>query len=358
MQIDPLEPPKFKHKKVPGGPPSPPVPVMHSPPRKLTLKDQQDWKVPPCISHWKNNKGYTIPLDKRLAADGRGLQENSVNDNFGKFTEALYLAEKNAREEVAKRAEIEKRLKMKEKDKKEEILRKLAQEARMDRNNVHLETSEDPEEETKRQERDVIREERRRERERDLRIQRNRSSASRNADRDVSEKIALGQAVPNQTGETMFDQRLFNQTQGIGSGFGEEDGYNIYSKPLFQGSSANVVYRPKKGDDENYGGQEDMDKLLDTTKFKPDKDFSGVDRTKPTESRSKPVEFEKEDDLFGLDEFLKEAKTSKSKPLDKIGHSGSMSVSSAGPKESYEGGRKRERIDFHSESSERPKKRK
>lgn len=27
----------------------------------------QDWKIPPCISNWKNIKGYTIPLDKRRA---------------------------------------------------------------------------------------------------------------------------------------------------------------------------------------------------------------------------------------------------------------------------------------------------
>jgi len=118
MQQDPLDPPKFKHKKAPRGPPSPPVPVMHSPPRKLTIKDQQDWKIPPCISNWKNNKGYTISLDKRLASDGRGLQETVINDNFAKLSEALYLAERNAREEVAKRSEIEKRLKLKEKEKK------------------------------------------------------------------------------------------------------------------------------------------------------------------------------------------------------------------------------------------------
>ena len=41
---------------------------MHSPTRKVTVKEQQDWKIPPCISNWKNAKGYTIPLDKRLAA--------------------------------------------------------------------------------------------------------------------------------------------------------------------------------------------------------------------------------------------------------------------------------------------------
>ena len=48
---------------------------MHSPPRKVTVKDQQAWKIPPCISNWKNAKGYTIPLDKRLAADGRSLTQ-------------------------------------------------------------------------------------------------------------------------------------------------------------------------------------------------------------------------------------------------------------------------------------------
>jgi SNW domain-containing protein 1 len=74
MPVDPLEPPKFRHTKVPRGTGSPPVPVMHSPPRPVTAEDQANWKIPPCISNWKNAKGYTIPLDKRLAADGRGLQ--------------------------------------------------------------------------------------------------------------------------------------------------------------------------------------------------------------------------------------------------------------------------------------------
>lgn len=56
MPLDPLEPPKFRSKKIPRGPPSPPVPVMHSPPKKVSIKDQQAWKIPPSISNWKNNK--------------------------------------------------------------------------------------------------------------------------------------------------------------------------------------------------------------------------------------------------------------------------------------------------------------
>ena len=38
---------------------------------QVTVQDQQAWKIPPCVSNWKNARGYTIPLDKRLAADGR-----------------------------------------------------------------------------------------------------------------------------------------------------------------------------------------------------------------------------------------------------------------------------------------------
>lgn len=35
-QVDPMEPPKHKHKKVPRAPADDPVPVLHSPPRKVT----------------------------------------------------------------------------------------------------------------------------------------------------------------------------------------------------------------------------------------------------------------------------------------------------------------------------------
>ncbi len=98
--VDPLQPPKFEHKKVPKGPPSPPSAVMHSPPRKVTVKDQLDWKIPPCISNWKNARGFTIPLDKRLAADGRGLIQPTVSDNHAKLAESLYIADRTAREEL------------------------------------------------------------------------------------------------------------------------------------------------------------------------------------------------------------------------------------------------------------------
>lgn len=49
VQRDPLDPPRFKiNKKLPQAPPSPPAPIQHSPPRKITLKEQQEFKIPPC----------------------------------------------------------------------------------------------------------------------------------------------------------------------------------------------------------------------------------------------------------------------------------------------------------------------
>lgn len=134
--MDPMEPPKHKHKKVPRGPGSPPPPVLHSPPRKLTVADQQAWKIPPCISNWKNARGYTIPLDKRLAADGRGLQEVTINNKFATFSEALYISERKASEDLRVRNQIRKKMAIQEKEDKEKELREMAMRARAERSGV------------------------------------------------------------------------------------------------------------------------------------------------------------------------------------------------------------------------------
>jgi SNW domain-containing protein 1 len=103
---------------------------MHSPPRKLTAEDQEAWKIPPPISNWKNPKGYTVPLDKRLAADGRGLQDTTISDKFAHLSEALFTADRMAREEVRQRTQMQQKLAEKEKSQKEDHLRSLAQHAR------------------------------------------------------------------------------------------------------------------------------------------------------------------------------------------------------------------------------------
>ncbi|XP_057667186.1 puff-specific protein Bx42 [Diorhabda carinulata] len=313
-QTDPMEPPRFKiNKKIPRGPPSPPAPVLHSPTRRVTVKEQKEWKIPPCISNWKNAKGYTVPLDKRLAADGRGLQQLHINENFAKLAEALYIADRKAREAVETRAQLEKKLAQKEKEAKEEHLRQLAQKARDERAGIktatgHSRGTVDEEE----HERDLLRQDRHKERARDRNLARaapdKRSKLQRERERDISEQIALGMPAKSATSnETQFDQRLFGQAQGLGQGYGDDEAYNVYDKPWREGGSmANNIYRPSKNIDKDMYGGEDIEKAIRTNRFVPDKEFGGTDRSGT--SRSGPVQFEKEEDPFGLDQFLSQAK--------------------------------------------------
>ncbi|KXS15342.1 hypothetical protein M427DRAFT_32319 [Gonapodya prolifera JEL478] len=405
---DPMEPARHKHKKVPAQPPSPPPPVMHSPPRKVTAEEQAAWYIPPSISSWKNRHGYTIPLDKRLASDGRGMQENVVNDNFAKLSEALFIADRHAREEVRLRAEMQSKVAVKEKREKEERLRMLAQRAREERAGIRptlpvdeteprqpKEESEEPEnhrnrrdsmpprgaredsearersdnddesgeelsEEAKRKakEREDIRRERQKMRERELRMshmgaEAKAKFAQKNEGRDISEKIALGIARPTAAAsnpETMYDSRLFNRSAGMTSGFGEEDAYGLYDKPLFAGSSANVIYKaPRTGaskHDDDFGGM-DVSEMEKLATGKPTRGFKGAEGQ--ASDVAGPVIFEKDaGDPFGLEKFL-EGKSSAKRAREEPERRGMMGASTAGKREDYDDRGSDRRMEFEAE---------
>ncbi|CAO3613529.1 unnamed protein product [Cunninghamella blakesleeana] len=377
--VDPMAPPSFLHKKVPRGPPSPPAPVMHSPPRKLSAKEQAEWVIPPCISNWKNTKGYTIPLDKRLAADGRGLQELTINDNFAKFSEALYAADRHAREEVRQRNLMQQKLAQKEKDAEEEKLRQLAQKAREERSGFkssttaessapsvpsnrptaaslmpdydssdsseaeesdededdkkpssHIDKSLRDKDDKEARERDQLRRERQKQREREMRMSHMGTEAkakhlAKEHGRDISEKIALGLAKPSASKESMYDARLFNQSEGISSGFKSDESYSLYDKPLFNQTSSSIYkFKGNQNDDDILGSTDvqSLEKAIHQDKFGVKKGFKGAEGG--SGSSSGPVEFERETvkvtpkinknaekDVFGLDTFLNKAKKGK-----------------------------------------------
>ncbi|KAF9536784.1 mRNA splicing protein [Mortierella hygrophila] len=342
MPVDPMEPPKHHHKKVPRGPPSPPPPVLHSPPRKVTAKEQADWVIPPCISNWKNAKGYTIPLDKRLAADGRGLQDVQINNNFAKLSEALALATRHAQDEVRQRALMQQKVAQKEKESKEQNLRALAQRARDERAGIVSSSTsgaavqdsgrgrqqdsgsesgsdEDSDDDEAKQraarERDALRKERQQEREKDLRMSRMGSEQkakimARSEGRDISEKVALGLAKPTQSKDSLYDARLFGQTSGLNSGFKDDEAYSVYDKPMFTHTGSSV-YRPKRsggegGDD--VANEDDISRALESDRFGnagiSGKGFRGTEGGRNMQ-RDGPVAFEKDADIFGLDDFNK-----------------------------------------------------
>ncbi|KHN40390.1 SNW domain-containing protein 1 [Glycine soja] len=210
------------------------------------------------------------------------------------------------------------------------------------------------EEKEERMQREKIREERRKERERERRLEAKdaamgkRSKITRDRDRDISEKVALGMASTKPGTEVMYDERLFNQDKGIASGFATDDQYNVYEHGLFTAQpTLSTLYRPKKNlDDETYGGaDEQLEKIMKTDRFKPDKGFAGAsERAGP---RDRPVEFENEEaDPFGLDQFLTEVKKGK-KAMEKVGGGGTMRASAGSSmRDGNEGGSGRTRIGF------------
>lgn len=356
-QIDPMQPPKHMHRKAPRGPAEDPVPVLHAPPEKLSKEEREAWNVPACISNWKNTRGYTIPLDKRLAADGRGLRDDAtINSNFAVLSESLYVAERQAREEVRTRAAVQKRLVMDRRERREEELRELANKARMERGGaapavattaatapaVGPDTSSggvpgvddapqealgsyvpldddgstrnvaDAGDEGARAQRDRLRAERRREREKEYRLEKAGMTAEDEKteaelgkkrrleeDRDVSEKIALGTHTATGAGGGV-DSRLYSQNAGLSSGFGADDEYGVYTRPMFDregGATSSSIYRPTR--DLN---AEDADAMAErlkrgaTSKFVPDRGFGGAEgggATAGGASRTAPVQFEK-----------------------------------------------------------------
>ena len=141
--------------------------------------------------------------------------------------------------------------------------------------------SDNQSEEDEVRERDQMRYERKREIERDRRLEvagKKKEKQVRDRERDVGEKLALGQGQ-GRSKENMFDYRLFNQSSGLDQGFGEEDDYNLYDKPLFKDKTAASIYRIGDG----------LSKEQERTK----RAMRGFEGAGAGSERSQPIEFMK-----------------------------------------------------------------
>jgi SNW domain-containing protein 1 len=165
-----------------------------------------------------------------------------------------------------------------------------------------------------------------------------KSKLTRDEDRDVSERVALGMQAASGTKETQYDQRLFNQSAGMTSGFGDDDAYNAYDAPMLKrGDASQHIYRPTANkDDEAVAAEADAEfaKLSKTDKFQPAKGFQGAEKVEG-HVRDGPVQFEKvdEEDPYGLDSFLLGAKSAngagddrsaRKRAFDDVGRRGHM----------------------------------
>ena len=284
LPVDPLSNLKYRHHKIPLSYNDEKnfVPVLQEPAQKLSYEEQKKWKIPPCVNMSNNPKGLVIPLDIRLANDGRNLRQYQANQNFSKFADILALTEKNVRKEIDDRNKIAQSIQIAAAMKKEQELREAAKQARLERkslnNNTNNNTSslmfsldneelnskknknnlnetkdkiskndsylknkrnrneseEEDEEEKERKERNELRAIRKKEIEYERRIEIQKKYEKEG--RDINDKVLLGQnnMVNN---NNVIDSRLYDQQGGIENVFDYEEDCEVYDKPLFNDKS-------------------------------------------------------------------------------------------------------------------------
>jgi hypothetical protein len=228
-----------------------------------------------------NPKGLVIPLDIRLANDGRNLMEYQANKNFAKFADILALTEKNVKKEIDDRNKIAQSIQIAAAMKKEQELREAAKQARQERKSLNntsnnntsnlmfsleeelkskksrniddisssyinnkrrrddSDSDADGDEEKGRKERNELRAIRKKEIEYERRIEIQKKYEKEG--RDVNDKVLLGQnnMVNN---NNVIDSRLYDQEGGIENVFDYEEDCGLYDKPLFndKGKLSNI----------------------------------------------------------------------------------------------------------------------
>jgi SNW domain-containing protein 1 len=323
LPVDPLSNIKYRHHKIPLSNTNEKnfVPVLQTPSKPLSLEEQKKWKIPPCVNMSNNPKGLVIPLDIRLANDGRNLREYKANKNFAKFADILALTEKNVRKEIDERNKIAHSIQIAAAMKKELELKEAAKQARMERksfnknnnassvvysldnsdflnNNKNREeshilnnkrkrsmNSEEEKESIERKERNELREIRKKEIEYERRQELIKKYEKEG--RDINDKVLLGQnnMINN---NNVIDSRLYEIEGGIENPFDYNEDVQVYDKPLFNDKNKlSNIYK-----NFNSTGGENTKKLMGKILSQKGKLFN-TDLDAINSRKEGPVQFEK-----------------------------------------------------------------
>jgi len=267
-----------------------------------------------------NPKGLVIPLDIRLANDGRNLRKYQANQNFAKLADILALTEKNVRKEIEDRNKIAQSIQIAAAMKKEQELREAAKQARQERklnnNSSSMMLSLDSEdikikkeksdkmtnddissylknkrkrseedEEKEKRERNELRAIRKKEIEYERRIEIQKKYEKEG--RDVNDKVLLGQNnIVNNS--NVIDSRLYDQEGGIENVFEYTEDCEVYDKPLFNGKNKlSNIYKTF-----NTSGGNNSKKLMSKIISQGGKIFNS-DMDAINSRKEGPVQFEK-----------------------------------------------------------------
>ena len=230
---DPFDPSRFRTRKSISLQEDDPETIMTTPDKKLTPEEEKYWNIPPCVSNWRNPAGNVIPLDKRVAADGRRNQRPELSEKFAPFTRALEQTMSSINEAAHQRAVQQRQLIFKkqqeEEEKQKEEIRKLRNEKmRLAMKKTHEEIAHENLLKDHIEERKIM----------------------KKKQRDISATVLQGRtltsSIPSASNEEIFDANLFGRNRGIDQGYNDDDTYNVYDQPLFKQPKENT-YVPFSG---------------------------------------------------------------------------------------------------------------
>ena len=216
---------------------------MQEPSKKISYEEQKKWKIPPCVSISKNPKGFVIPLNIRLANDGRNFREYQANKNFAKFADVLNLAEKQVKAEIQEHNRIAQSIQIAAAMKKEQELKEAAKIARQERNsfisssinddienknNSDLLSNKRKREDDGKRERDELRYLRKKEIEYENKVERYKRFEDEGRDINDLAFLGGGQGINN-----VLDSRLYEKEGGIENKLDYNEDCEVYDKPLF-----------------------------------------------------------------------------------------------------------------------------
>lgn len=243
-RADPLDPSHFRNRKPVALQNEDPEPILTDPVKKLTPEEEEYWRVPTCVSNWRNPAGYVIPMDKRVGADARRFEQPELSDNFSLLNKALQIAQSSITESLAQRNLIERQLQQKKKRDEEE---KMREEARRINEQKRLLNRAKTTEEKKI---DDVLEEARQQHKRMARKVRSSRAQGGLTNRDISATVPFGTTITSHIPEEEFDAQLFDKSGGVDFGYRGDDTYDIYDKPLF--ANAELKTYVPFGDERKY----------------------------------------------------------------------------------------------------------
>ena len=199
--------------------------------KAITAEERSKWKIPAFISQWKNPNGFTVD---RVTGSSEGGEIKDINDGFSELSEALEIADRQAKQRLQEKNKAKRIAYEKEVSEKEAKLKELANRRRYNGSGhepLRIEKPTGPSHENSMNNNTK--------KPTGILLQKLRNIAKQEG-RDISEKVILGTAKATTVPELNYDSRLY--MKGAQSS-AKQHGEQLYDNPLFAQQDIESIYR-------------------------------------------------------------------------------------------------------------------